>query len=228
MPRSRSDLRLISFHLCPYAQRASIVLSEKGAAFDRVNIDLANKPDWFLEISPLGRVPVLVVGDRPVFESAVIVEYLEETLPNPLHPADPLDRARHRSWMEFASSALSDIAGLYSARTADAFEEKRRLIDTRFARLDAELERGPFFAGEAFSMVDAAFAPVFRYFDVFDTIADLGVFEARPKLVAWRGALQARPSVRGAVAADYGDRLRDFIAGRDSHLSRLAAGAMAA
>lgn len=228
MTYSRSIPTLISFHLCPYVQRAAIVLSEKGASFDRVNVDLADKPDWFLKISPLGRVPVLVVDEMPVFESAVIVEYLEDTLPKPLHPADPLERARHRSWIEFASAALNDIAGLYNAKSADAFEQKRTLIDGRFARVEAELRQGPFFAGKAFSVVDAAFAPVYRYFDVFDTIADLGVFDGKPKLAEWRGALQARPSVKTAVAADYADRLRVFIAGRDSHLSRLAADAMAA
>ena len=86
-------LKLISHKLCPYVQRAVIALTEKGVAFERVDIDLANKPDWFLAISPLGKTPVLLVGDIPIFESAVILEYLEETQPNPLHPADPLRRA---------------------------------------------------------------------------------------------------------------------------------------
>ena len=72
--------------------------------FERIDIDLANKPDWFLKISPLGKTPVLVVGDKAIFESAVILEYLEETQPKPLHPADPLDRAEHRAWIEFGSA----------------------------------------------------------------------------------------------------------------------------
>ncbi len=54
--------KLISHKLCPYVQRAVIALNEKGAAFERVDIDLANKPDWFLKISPLGKVPVLTVA----------------------------------------------------------------------------------------------------------------------------------------------------------------------
>src|SRR5260370_39029985 len=96
--------------LCPYVQRAVIALSEKGVAFERIDIDLANKPAWFLAISPLGKTPVLQVGDTAIFESAVILEYLEETEPKPLHPADPLSRAEHRSWIEFGSAVLSDIA----------------------------------------------------------------------------------------------------------------------
>ena len=87
-------LKLISHKLCPYVQRAVIALTEKGVAFERIDIDLANKPDWFLKISPLGKTPVLQVGDIAIFESAVILEYLEETQPRPLHPAQRADPRR--------------------------------------------------------------------------------------------------------------------------------------
>ncbi|MGG6499047.1 UNVERIFIED_CONTAM: glutathione S-transferase family protein, partial [Bacteroidetes bacterium 56_B9] len=79
-----------SHKLCPYVQRAVIALTEKGVPFERIDIDLDNKPDWFLAVSPLGKTPVLLVGDQPIFESAVILEYLEDTQPKPLHPADAL------------------------------------------------------------------------------------------------------------------------------------------
>src|SRR5882724_6238219 len=100
-PAMAERLKLISHKLCPYVQRAVIALTEKGVAFERIDIDLANKPDWFLKVSPLGKTPVLGVGDTAIFESAVILEYLEETQQTPLHPADPLDRAEHRAWIEF-------------------------------------------------------------------------------------------------------------------------------
>src|ERR1700726_89092 len=99
-----APLKLISHKLCPYVQRAVIALSEKGVPFERIDIDLSNKPDWFLKISPLGKTPVLLVGDHAIFESAVILEYLEETQIKPLHPADPLRRAEHRAWIEFGSA----------------------------------------------------------------------------------------------------------------------------
>jgi glutathione S-transferase len=90
-------LKLISHKLCPYVQRAVIALTARGVAFERIDIDLASKPDWFPAISPLGKTPVLLVGDTAIFESAVILEYLEETQPYQLHPADPLGRAEHRA-----------------------------------------------------------------------------------------------------------------------------------
>src|SRR6478752_9827802 len=140
-------LKLISHKLCPYVQRAVIALTEKGVEFERIDIDLSNKPDWFLAISPLGKTPVLLVGDTAIFESAVILEYLEETQPNPLHPADPLARAEHRAWIEFGSAILNDIWGLYAAPNEAAFKAKASQLEQRFARLEARVAASPWFDG---------------------------------------------------------------------------------
>ena len=218
-----APLNLISHRLCPYVQRAVIALTEKGVPFERIDIDLGNKPDWFLKISPLGKTPVLVVGDHAIFESAVILEYLEETEPKALHPADALLRAEHRSWIEFGSAVLGDIAGLYSAADEAAFKAKAAQLEARFARLEACVVAAPWFDGETFSLVDAVFGPVFRYFDVFDEIGDFGILTGKPKLARWRAALEARPSVKSAVSADYPALLRDFLDRRRSYVSQLQA-----
>lgn len=215
---------LVSHHLCPYVQRAAIALAERGLAFERVWIDLGRKPDWFLRISPLGRVPLLQVGEHVIFESAVILEYLEETTSPALHPADPLKRAEHRGWIEFCSSLLADIAGLYGAADEAAFNVKRAAITGKLVRLEARLGHGPWFAGAAFSLVDAVFAPVFRYFDAFDRLQGLALID-QPKLTRWRRALAGRPSVQAAVVPDYPERLWRFLAARPSHLGRLVAAA---
>jgi len=219
-----APLKLISHKLCPYVQRAVIVLREKGVPFERIDIDLSNKPDWFLKISPLGKTPVLVVGDKAIFESAVILEYLEETQPNALHPADALERAEHRGWIEFGSAVLSDIAGFYAAKDEATFKTKVAQLEQKFARLEARLAAAPWFDGKKFSLVDAVFGPVFRYFDAFDEIGDFGILANKPKLAEWRENLAARTSVRGAVGADYPALLRDFIDRRQSWLSQLQAG----
>jgi glutathione S-transferase len=220
-------LRLISHKLCPYVQRAVIALTEKGVAFERVDVDLADKPGWFLAISPLGRTPVLQVGDTAIFESAVILEYLEETQAKPLHPSNPMRRAEHRGWIEFGSTVLSDIAGFYSAPDEVAFEAKATQLEARFARLEARVAAAPWFDGDDFSLVDAVFGPVFRYFDVFDEIGDFGILAGKPKLARWRALLAARPSVRTAVSAEYPALLRDFLNRRNSWLSGLQARAAA-
>jgi glutathione S-transferase len=214
-------LTLVSFDLCPYVQRAAIALAEKDVPFARRTVDLANRPDWFKALSPLGKVPLLQVGGAVLFESAVIVEYLEDTQAPALHPADPLARARHRGWMEFGSSILADIWTIETTPDAGAFEAKRAALRGKFERLETELGEGPYFAGVVFGLVDAVFAPVFRYFDVFDRLVDLGTFDGLAKVQAWRKALAARPSVKGAVVADYEARLEAFLRRQPSYLSSL-------
>ncbi|RQP22306.1 glutathione S-transferase family protein [Piscinibacter terrae] len=216
-------LTLVSHALCPYVQRAAIALIEKDVDFERITIDLADKPAWFKTISPLGRVPLLKVdGEAVLFESAAICEYLEDTTDRPLHPPHPAVRARHRAWMEFGSNVLTLIAGFYNAADADALQRKRHEIRERFATLEAELSTraGPYFGGERFSLVDAVFAPVFRYFERFEAIEDFGFFDGLPRVLAWRQSLAQRPSVQAAAHPDYARLLDAFLRARRSELSR--------
>lgn len=215
-----APLVLVSHALCPYVQRVAIVLAEKGLPFERRDIDLANKPEWFLRISPLGKTPVLLVGDEAIFESAVICEYLEDTALPRLHPDDPLQRARHRAWMEFGSAMLNQIAGFYNAADEPALQAQATALRERLLRLDGTLGQGPYFAGGQFSVVDAVFAPVLRYFDVFDQIADFGFWGTVPRVRHWRQALAARSSVVTAVEPHYPAQLRRFIEMRPSALAR--------
>jgi glutathione S-transferase len=229
MTTATPTLTLVSHDLCPYVQRAAIALAEKGVPFGRVMVDLAAKPDWFVAISPLGKVPLLRVArldgsDAVLFESNVICEFVEETQGRPrLHPADPLERAGHRAWMEFGSAILSDLWGVETARDPQVLEAKRAAVAAKFARVEAALGAGPWFAGERFSLVDAVFGPIFRYFDLFDRLVDLRVFAEAPKVRRWRAALSQRPSVRAAVGGDYLDLLHAFLVRHDAHLLKLAA-----
>lgn len=214
-------IELVSHHLCPYVQRAVISLLEKGVPFERTYVDLANRPPWFKDISPLGKVPLLRTEGAVVFESAVILEYLEDTQAPALHPRPALERAQHRAWIEFGSSVLADIWNFYTAPDAPALQARAAEMRLKFDRLERQLGAGPYFDGTAFSLVDAVFGPIFRYWDVFDEIGDFGVFTGLAKVGAWRAALMQRRSVRDAVGPDYAVRLRQFLRERRSHLSTL-------
>jgi len=219
------SLTLISHALCPYVQRAAIVLAEKKVPFERITIDLANKPAWFKAASPLGKVPLLQVGDgQYLFESAPIVEFLDETRLPVLHPKDPEERARHRAYIEFASQILNGLGALYSAKDDVGFADACDALKARFRHLDNHIDTaGPFFAGPSFCLVDAAFAPVFRYFDVFDRFVALDVLNGLDKVIAWRQQLSRRPSVSSAVSGDYPELLRTFLKNRNSWMSHLLA-----
>lgn len=216
-------LTLVSHHLCPYVQRAAIVLAEKGVPFARRDVDLGNKPGWFTAISPLGKTPLLIVDGTAIFESAVICEFLDETEAPRLHPADPLEKARHRSWVEFGSSILNSIGAYYSAPDSVALQAKREELQARFVEVEKALDpAGPWFGGRTFGLVDATFGPVFRYFDAFEAVGEPCFLDGLPRVQAWRKALSGRPSVLGAVDDLFAPRLVQFMKSRDSELGRRA------
>jgi len=155
-----------------------------------------------------------------LFESAAILEYLEDTQSPPLHPTAPYRRAQHRGWIEFGSHVLADIARYYQAPDAAALAAAEDTLRQRFETLEAVLHQGPWFDGPHFSLVDAVFGPVFRYWQAFERAGVCAVFTGLPKVQAWRSTLAARPSVAQAVGPDYTERLWHFLASRPSALGR--------
>ena len=213
--------QLISFKICPFVQRAVIVLREKAVDFDITYIDPAKRPAWFAAVSPLGKVPVLRVGETSLFESAVINEYLDEVYAPKLHPADPLRRAHNRAWIEFASVLTQQLFQLAMAADNAAFEAARALLDAGLKRLDDELGRGPYFNGADFALVDASLAPLFMRLAIFDRYTDLDFYTARPRLAAYRDALLARPSVIGSVVPEFTGLFIEHFRGKGGYVAGL-------
>jgi glutathione S-transferase len=120
--------------------------------------------------------------------------------------------------MEYGSNLLGLIAAFYNAPDDTTLRARAADIRNRFEQLEAALGEGPWFDG-AFSLVDAVFGPVLRYFDVFDEAGDFGFWNGLPKLQAWREALAARPSVQAAAHPQYDALLRNFLIARGSALS---------
>jgi len=213
-------LELISFPICPFVQRSVITLLEKGADYQVTYIDLADKPDWFLRISPLGKVPVVRVDDDDViFESAVINEFVNEVTPGDLHPQDPVARAHNRAWIAFAETLLFDQYRLMTAEDGKAFEEQWHDAEHRLAKLD-EAVTGPLWGGEAFSLVDAAVAPLLQRYDLMSRIVDLPEYADFANLQRWWVTLSERHSVPGSVPADFEDQVRTYFREKGSHFGR--------
>lgn len=208
-----SDFHLISHDLCPYVQRAVIVLTEKNIKFRRSYIDLADKPEWFVQLSPLGRVPLLQTGEHVLFESQVIAEYLDEITSGSLHPVDPLDKARHRAWIEFGSEILKSIGTFYNAPTEGEFDKAHSALQIRLSRVEPEVA-GRYFEGDQFHMIDGVWGTIFRYFDTMEPLLEQDLMQGFPQLSKWRQALAARPSIKDAVPEGYPARLRSFLARR--------------
>jgi len=216
------SFNLVTHVLCPYVQRSIITLEEKNIPYIRTDIDLANKPVWFEQKSPMGKVPILLVDKKEtLFESAVICEYLNEITPGSLHPVDSLDKAFHRAWIEFGSSILNKIASLYNAKKKSHFHILHTEIQDKFRIVEGKLNGIPFFSGEKFHLIDAVYGPIFRYFEVFDKFVTLHTFDELPKCTQWRNSLKARISVQNAVPENYAELLLEFLIARKSYVSQL-------
>ena len=223
LEKQNNKLTLISHKLCPYVQRAVIALEEQGVEYKRIDIDLNNPPDWFQQLSPLGKVPVLVVDDDSVlFESAVIAEYINEIGSDNLLPRTPIDKARGRAWIEFASATLVNIGSLYNVAGEQDFLKAENQLESKWRQLEKILTGATYFTGKEFSLVDAAFAPVFRYLDLFEQFVELEFLERYPKVANWRRALTQRDSVRNAASPEYPRLLAEFVGERKSYLGKLA------
>lgn len=220
---SQHQLILISHKLCPYVQRAAITLEELGVEYRRVDIDLDNPPDWFLRLSPLGKVPLLKIDDDTLlFESAVIAEYVNELGGGDLLASDLLQRARQRAWIEFASATLDNIGALYNAQGNKNFERVLAQLDGKWRQLEDALADNGYFEGDSFTLVDAAFAPVFRYIDLFEQLVERDFLGEYPRIGQWRALLASRESVIRVVRHDYPTLLLEFIAKRHSWLGEQA------
>jgi len=218
------SLHLISFKTCPFVQRAVITLKHKNIDFEITYIDLADPPDWFLELSPLGKVPVLKVDDEVLFESAVINEYLDEITGGALQPQDPLARAKNRAWIEFASNMLGNLYMMKMSKDEERYNKYRDVLVSQLERVEKRLGDGPWFNGEEFSLADTAFAPLFRQNSVADNKLSVIDPVTMPRVNAWAQRLLALPEVRDSVVDEFENLYIAAMQKNDSYsLHRLAA-----
>ena len=190
-----------------------IVLRAKEVEFEVTYINLREKPDWFLEISPHGKVPVLSVDGRPLFESNAIAEFLDEMVPPRLHPDDPFKRARNRAWTDFVPDFAADFGGVYYARDESQLATRMEVARGRLAKLEEALAKerdndGPYFNGAELCLVDAAYAPFFQRYAFVEIRLGCGLLKEFPLVQAWSDALLANERVVGSVADSFE---REFI-----------------
>lgn len=212
---------LVSFKICPFVQRSLITLLYKGIDFDITYIDLANKPDWFLKISPLGKVPLLKVGEEVLFESAVINEYLDEISPPSLHPVDPLLKAKNRAWIEFASALIMSQVQMNTAQDGESYEKCRQALVSNLKLLNEALGKGPYFNGESFSLVDTTYAPFFMRLFISEKKYDTGILNDCPRALAYGEALLSLSAVKKSVVPEFETLFSSFMKNKGGYVVSL-------
>ena len=173
----------------------------KQVSYELTYIDRNKRPDWFAAVSPHGKVPVLLIDGRDaLFESNAIVEYLDEVIPPMLHPHDPVARARNRAWTDFIATFARTVLGPASATTEMEYLASVEKLTGAFGLLEdalsARASDGPYFNGDRFSLVDAAYAPILQRHTYLDRLHPIGVIAKFARVAAWRDALLAAPAVK--------------------------------
>ena len=210
-----------------------IALRAKGVAFETTYINLQDKPDWFLKISPHGKVPVLSVDGVPLFESNAIAEYLDDVVAPRLHPEDPIKRARNRAWTDFVPDFAKGLSGIYYTKSEAELRDGLQRAPAVVEKLERALaeERGndgPYFNGDRLSLVDAAYAPFLQRFTFVEDKLRTGLLAGFPLVSAWRDALLASDVIRGSVPANFEDEFVKSLKRRGFYVGTLFGQAAAA
>lgn len=213
-----SQYELVSFALCPYVQRSVITLNHKHIDFDVTYIDLKSPPAWFLEISPMGKVPVLKVDGAVLFESAVINEYLDEVTGGGLLPSDALDKAQCRAWIEFASELLGNQYMSLLAKDETGVRERLDGLQKHFASLQ-KVVKGPYFLGKDFSLVDTAFAPFFLRHAIVERLLGEDLLSPYPRVKDWSKNMLALDEVQHSVPDKFASKFVEYFKNESSWLA---------
>jgi glutathione S-transferase len=183
--------------------RTRMVLHEKGIDFEVHEVDLGNKSEEFLSVSPYGKVPVLSVNGTAMYESNVVNEYLDEVYDSPrLMPENPEERASVRSWMAFADdyffpSIYRVRKGLQRGYSEDEIQEAREKLYDALSRLERQLESREYLVGE-YTLADIAHAGNFHRLGVLANSGEVSL-EKYPDVMVWIERVESRESYEASV-----------------------------
>lgn len=215
------NMELFSARVCPFAQRSRLALMEKNLPFTLIDIDLRNKPDWYLQLNPAGTVPSLRQGEFLLRESLIINEYVDECSADPpLLPAGVQQRAEARLWIAYFDSSFVPL--FYRLLKAQE-EAKQRSLAAEMCQvltvLDGELKRrkeqGYYWFGWRVGLVDIALYPWFERWPVLEHYRGLQIPKQLCSLLGWIDMMQQRDAVRlgGEPSAYYIAQYADYAAG---------------
>ncbi len=217
-------MKIISFKICPFVQRVTTLLEIKGAAYDIEYIDLSNKPDWFIELSPNGQVPILITDDDQVlFESDAIVEYIDEIAGEPLYSHDPVHRAQERAWSYLATKHY--LVQCTTQRSPDdkTLNERAAKLSVAFAKIATQLGSRNFIGGDKMGMVDIAWTTLLHRTAVIEGRSGYDFLADFPRLKAWRDTIMATGIPQASVSGDFEDKFSAFYMSDKTYLGQLVA-----
>lgn len=216
-------MKIVSFKVCPFVQRVTALLELKSIPYDIEYIDLSDKPQWFLEASPHGQVPILILDDgRVLFESEAITEYVDEAFWVPVSSPDLVQKARDRAWSYLASRNYLAQCSAQRSPDKDTLTERRAELSEVFEKVEEELGEGPFFRGSSIGWVDIAWLTVLHRAAIIQRYTGVDFLEGFAKMKLWQEALLATGLAKKSVSGDFEKLFTAFYLSQASYLGHLA------
>ena len=214
-------IKIVSFKICPFVQRVTALLEAKGIPYDIEFIDLSAKPQWFLDISPTGQVPLLInEAGEALFESDAIVEYIDEITMPLVADVSPEQRARDRAWSYQASKHYLVQCSTMQSKDKSVLAEREAKLTKAFERAENQLGSGPFFNGETLGNVDIAWIPLLHRAQIVREQSGYDFLARYPKTRAWQAALAYTGLYAKSVAEDFEEKFSDFYLADRTFLGR--------
>lgn len=213
-------IKVVSFKICPFVQRVTVILEAKKLPYEIEYISLSDKPDWFLEVSPTGQVPVLISESGvALFESDAIAEYLDE-IAAPLEAVlTPEQRALDRAWSYQATKRYLVQCSTMRSADKETLLERSAKLGKVFAKAEKQItESGAYFKGEQLSNVDMAWLPLLHRADIIRQHTGFDLLQGFPRVQAWQQALMATGLAVRSVSEDFEQRFTDFYLSDSTYL----------
>jgi len=214
-------IKIVSFKICPFVQRVTALLEAKGVPYDIEFISLSDKPQWFLDISPTGQVPMLITeAGEALFESDAIVEYIEEVTPPLVADVTPVQRAKDRAWSYQASKHYLIQCSAMQSKDKSVLAEREAKLAKAFEKAERQLGEGPFFNGDTLGNVDIAWLPLLHRAQIVKEHSGYDFLADYPKTRAWQSALADTGLYAKSVAEDFEEKFSDFYLAERTFLGR--------
>ncbi|NKB52144.1 MAG: glutathione S-transferase family protein [Rhizobiaceae bacterium] len=214
-------IKVVSFKICPFVQRVTAMLEAKNIPYEIQYISLSDKPQWFLDISPTGQVPLLVTeSGTPLFESDAIVEYIDEVSAPLVTDTTAERRAVDRAWSYQATKHYLVQCSTMQSADGDKLLERSEKLNKSFARAEKQLGSGPYFHGDEIGNVDIAWLPLLHRAKLVEQHSGFDFFAEFPKVKDWQTAVLATGLAKKSVSEDFDEAFSNFYLAERTFLGR--------
>ncbi|WP_394173286.1 glutathione S-transferase family protein [Thalassotalea litorea] len=218
-------IKVVSFKLCPFVQRVTALLEAKNLPYELVYIQLSDKPQWFLDISPTGQVPVLITEEgTALFESDAIAEFLDDAYPAIEANVSATQKALDRAWVYQGSKHYLTQCSTMRSPDAKVFSERLEKLQKAFARAEQQLAQGPYFKGSQLSNIDMAWLPLLHRADIVRRLTGIDMLEGFAKVQKWQKAIVGLDLLYGTISSDFEQIFMNFYLGQSTYLGKVMRG----